>query len=173
MSFTASMEINGLRETLRELNKMQPELRKQLNDEFNTIVKPVVDAIKTAVPGQPPLSGMARKWKTESGRNIFPWKPESIQKSVTTKIDTRRQGSALGVMKIVMKSSAGTIYDMAGKHGGNTAKGQAMIRNLGGSPSRFMWPTYERNAHLVQKEMEQYAAKVMDIVNRRMGSIWP
>lgn len=158
----------GIKETLRELNKIEPELRAEIIKDFRQVVKPVIQEVRGSLPNQPPLSGFARTWK--AGK-IFPWDTGVVSKSVTSKIDTRKRGNALAVMKVIMKSAGGTVADMAGKRGGSTNRGQIMIANLErkfGRASRFMWPAYERKANEIEGGVEAIVEKVTDATNRRL-----
>jgi hypothetical protein len=163
-----SVTVVGIKETLRELNKIEPELRKEIIKDFRQVVKPVVNEVRQSLPNQPTLSGFGRSWK--AGK-IFPWDTGIVSKSVIPKIDTRKRGNALAVMKVIMRSAGGTVTDMAGKRGGSTTRGQIMIANLErrfGRASRFMWPAYERKANEIEGGVEQIVEKVTDATNRRM-----
>jgi len=165
-----SVTVVGIKETLRELNKIEPELRKEIIKDFRQVVKPVVDQIKRALPVEAPLSGFARSW-TQGNNQKTPWNGATVAKSVTSKIDTRKRGKSLAVMKIIMKSPAGAIADMAGKKGGNSPQGQIMIAALErryGRASRFMWPSYIDKANEIEGGVEQIVEKVIDATNRRL-----
>ena len=59
-----SIEVRGLKEALRDLQKLEPELRKEINKEIRSAVKPLVDNINDRIPGGPPLSGMNHNGRT-------------------------------------------------------------------------------------------------------------
>ena len=69
MAVDTAVTIAGVKETLRELQKMEPELAKQIKKDFKDVVKPIVDDARSKIV-QLPLSGFARKWKDSK---IFPW----------------------------------------------------------------------------------------------------
>lgn len=170
MTVKTSVTITGVKETLRELNKIEPELRKEIIKDFRQVVKPVINEIKRMLPTQAPLSGFNRSW-TQGSNQKTPWDGATVAKSVTSKVDTRKRGNALAVMKIIMKSPAGAIADMAGKKGGDTRQGQIMIAALErrfGRASRFMWPSYIDKAQEIESGIEQLVEKVTDATNRRL-----
>ncbi len=168
MTASTSVTVVGVKDALRELGKIEPDLKKQIQKDVKTILRPVVDEAKRAVPAMP-LSGMARSWKRGV---LFPYDQAQVQRSIGARFNTRKRGNSLAVIAVVMKSAAGTIYDMAGKRGGKTPQGRAMIANLEarfGKASRGMWPAYERNADAVNEAMERVVDVVTDAANRRIA----
>ena len=168
MTASTSVTVVGVKDALRELGKIEPDLKKQIQKDVKTILRPVVDEAKRAMPATP-LSGMARSWKRGV---LFPYDQPQVQRSIGARFNTRKRGNSLAVIAVVMKSAAGTIYDMAGKRGGKTPQGRAMIANLEarfGKASRGMWPAYERNADAVNEAMERVVDVVTDAANRRIA----
>jgi hypothetical protein len=167
MSASTTVTVVGVKDALRELGKIEPDLKKQIQKDVRTILKPVVDEAKRMMP-QLPLSGFARTWKRGV---LFPYEQAAVQRSIGARFNTRKRGNALAVIAVVMKSPAGTIFDMAGRKGGKTPQGAAMIRSLNarfGKASRGMWPAYEKNADQVNKAMEQVVDVVTEAANRRL-----
>ena len=168
MTASTSVTVVGVKDALRELGKIEPDLKKQIQKDVKTILRPVVDEAKRAMPVTP-LSGMARSWKRGV---LFPYEQAQVQRSIGARFNTRKRGNSLAVIAVVMKSAAGTIYDMSGKRGGKTPQGRAMIANLEarfGKASRGMWPAYERNADAVNDAMERVVDVVTDAANRRIA----
>jgi hypothetical protein len=65
-----------------------------------------------------------------------------------------------------MKSPAGTIFDMAGRGAPNRLA--SALSSLYGAPSRLMWPSYERNADQVNKNLEQVVEKINKATTNRL-----
>ena len=65
----SGMYITDYEELIRELNRIQPELVKQLRKDYRQIAKPVQAAVKSAIPEDPPTSGVHKKkpQRTTSG----------------------------------------------------------------------------------------------------------
>ncbi|MGA1505566.1 MAG: hypothetical protein ACO37V_03215, partial [Ilumatobacteraceae bacterium] len=57
-------QVVGLKETLRDLNKLDKELSKEIRKDIRKTVRPLVDAINASVPAGAPLSGMAHSGRT-------------------------------------------------------------------------------------------------------------
>ena len=161
-----SFQVTGIKESLKELNRLAPDLRRQITKDFKTITQPMVNAAKAATPADPPLTGMNRKWKKIKGGV---WNNSQVDRGIQVKIDTRRarkrnltagaQYETLGAFIFQSREVWGIIFDMAGRGGAQdrdfqnrTYNGQeyrytwnnTLIRNLNakwGEASRYMWPT--------------------------------
>ena len=162
MPVDSSITIVGVKETLRELQKLEPDTAKEIKKDFKQIVKPVVEAAKADVR-ELPLSGFARNW--QSGR-IMPWSKEAVVKSIIARFSNRKRGNSLAVFSVTMKSPAGTIFDMAGR--GSASRLASALDQLAGRPSRLMWPTYERHADEVNDNLRNLVDKITDATNRRL-----
>ena len=162
MAAETSVTIVGIKETLRELQKVEPETAKEIKRDFKRIVKPIVDAAKPQVK-EMPLSGFARNWK---GGRIFPWAQNAVAKSIVARFSNRRRGNSLAVFSVTMKSPAGTIFDMAGRRSANRLANA--LDTLHGKPSRLMWPTYEKHADEVNKNLQQLVNQITEATNRRL-----
>jgi hypothetical protein len=168
------LEVSGLKEALKEINKLDKKLRREITKDFEKAVSPMVDAMRADVPLTPPLSGFANKSRTQ-------WK-KNEQKNIKVKIDTRRarnrnmaqgaQYESLGVVKIRAMSAGLSIFDMAGKNGSKTTRGENMVETLQarfGNPSRIMWPNAEKHAQEVEVNLEAVVRKVEREYKRLMG----
>lgn len=164
MPVDSTVTIVGVKETLRQLQKMEPETAKAIKAKFKQIVKPIVDAAKPQIK-QLPLSGFARNWK--SGK-IMPWDQSAVAKSIIARFSNRKRGNSLAVFSVTMKSPAGTIFDMAGKR--SASRLATALDALAGKPSRLMWPTYERHADQVNDNLARLVEEIMDATNRRLVS---
>ena len=162
MPVDSTVTIVGVKETLRQLQKLEPDTAKAIKAEFKQIVKPIVDAAKPQVR-ELPLSGFARNWK---GGKIMPWDKSAVQKSIIARFSNRKRGNSLAVFSVTMKSPAGTIFDMAGKKSSNRLA--AALDQIAGRPSRLMWPTYERHADQVNENLARLVEKITDETNRRL-----
>ena len=182
---SVSFQVTGIKESLKELNKLAPDLRRQITKDFKTITQPMVDAAKAATPEDPPLTGMNRKWKKIKGGV---WNNSQVDRGIQVKIDTRRarkrnltagaQYETLGAFIFQSREVWGIIFDMAGRGGAEdrgfqnrTYGGQeyrytwnnTLIRNLNakwGQASRYMWPT----AIDYQPQMEEVVRTLTDRV---------
>jgi hypothetical protein len=163
---SAKIEVVGLKDALKTLNKIDKSLRREITKDYKRIVKPVIDDANALVPNGVPLSGMSRNWKTRSGFQLLPWVPGMKQK-IAAKINTRAvkeyQGNTtnVGTFSIQWKGATGTMFDMSMAG----ALGRALSERYG-DRSRVMWKAYEQRENDVMSEMEQLVKRVMSEANR-------
>ena len=166
-------QVVGLKETLRDLNKLDKELSKEIRKDIRKVVQPLADAITASVPAGAPLSGMAHSGRTG-------WQN---RKKVAVKLDTRKPRRYVGrpgrtitnVVRVTTKDAPTAIADMAGKAGGSQSRARpgrqrpnfsrALTARLG-PPSRFMWRTAEDKLDDVEKDMMPIIRRVEQIMNR-------
>lgn len=149
-----TMQVQGLESTLKALQKIQPEVKKQFFKDAKQIVKPAVNEAKNAYRSDY-LSGMTRAW-SPGGRPIFPWNQASASKGVAVSTSLSKKQDA--VLTIVQKDAAASIFDIAGKRSSNRL-GNAL--NAFNTPSRVMWRSYEQHAGAIEAEMKQSVDEVM------------
>ena len=170
MSANVGIEVLGLKEALKELNRIDPKLRRQITRDFKQIVKPVITKAEALLPSGAPLSGMARSWKGKSGADIMSWmdnrvkknlKPFTSGKQVRDSFSGYRQN--LGVFGVRWAGPQATIFDMA-------AEGQ-LSENLTakyGQPSRVIYRTYNAAYQDVNRQVTELVNKVMKQTNNAM-----
>ena len=182
MSFTASVEVVGLKSALKELNKTQPALRREIGKDIKKAAEPILAAIRQLSPESAPLSGMNHQKRTG-------WKGGQ-DKNIVLKVDTRnaRKRNAatgavfesVGTIKVIAKGGPLIMADMAGRAGGNKSKNafrarpnfhSALDGAIGRGASRFMWAGATENIDLFQKELEPIVARVMDAVGRNIVEV--
>jgi hypothetical protein len=159
--------VSGVKSAIKELRKIDPELRKQFNKDAKEVVRPVIEAAKANYPATF-LSGMSRAW-TQGGKPKFPYSQSKAKSGVRLKVDTR--GKAVSIINVVQNNPAAVIVDMAGKKGGDSRRGEVFIANLtekAGRPSRVMWPAFESNETQVQFAMVQLINSVMERVDKEI-----
>lgn len=175
MAVSANIQIYGIKEALKELNKIDRSLRREITKDYKQIVKSVIDDAKSVIPASAPLSGMNRKWKTKSGHEIIGdggWNQAVAQKFLVAKISTRKVKEFggtkvnVGTFRLVWSGIANQTFDIAGRSSSN-ALANALQAKFGRA-SRVMWPAYERNKSQVEQEMIQLCDRIMDEVNRNL-----
>lgn len=162
MTTTTTVGVFGVKEALKELREIDPELRKAINKRAKDVVKPATDAMKAQYPAQL-LSGMARNWQ-QRGRQLFPYDQAAARKGVMLKVNTSKKSTS--VIAIIQKNPAAAIIDMAGKSG--SSRFNDALTALFGQPSRVMWPTYEKNANNVTENMREVVNDLMAAVGKRV-----
>jgi len=149
-----TMQIQGLESTLKTLQKIQPEVKKQFFEDAKQIVRPAVDEAKNAYRSDY-LSGMSRAW-SQKGRFLFPWNQRSAAKGVAVLTSLSKKKDA--VLTIVQKDAGASILDMAGKKSSNPL-GDAL--DAFETPSRVMWRSYEHHAGQIEGQMSKSVDEVM------------
>jgi len=120
------------------LNRVEPALKSQLAKELRVGLNPVVSKIVGDYPKQAPLSGMASRWGTVSG------------KVVTNSMS--KPGKALALINVSGGSSFGRLLSITERAGsrskGISPSGKAMIENLqrrhplDGKGGRFVFKSF-------------------------------
>lgn len=165
-------QVVGLKETLRDLNKLDKELSKEIRKDIRQTVQPLADAINNSIPGGAPLSGMEHNGRTG-------W---NQRKKVAVKLDTRkprryvdRPGRLVtNVVRVTTKDAPTAIADMAGRAGGGQSRAPQARRRPNfasalssrlGPPSRFMWREADNMVPEIQRQMEPIIKRVEDAMN--------
>ena len=172
-------QVVGLKETLRDLNKLDKELSKEIRKDIRKTVQPLADAINAARPGGAPLSGMEHNGRTA-------W---NNKRPVVVKLDTRkpkryvdRPGRTVtNVVRVTTKDAPTAIVDMAGRAGGSQSRAPQARRRPNfapaltsrlGPPSRFMWREAEDKIGDIQREMEPIIKRVEQAMNRDLKNTY-
>lgn len=185
----SKVQVTGMRETLRALRQLDPELRKQTVKEIRTVARGIATEAKGLLPKQPPMSG----WQTQpstrgaykngqlqpmvrGGRGWMPWaNPQRL-----VKVDIGRQrGQARRnewtVARIVSLSPAAQVFEFAGR---GTPRNYSptrdqFIRNLDryGQPGRSLWTAVDRNAPAAQRAIIAALRNAEATINRQIGGV--
>lgn len=170
--FAVSAE--NLKTVLRELSKVDPNLRKELRSEFKNQLEGTKNELAGQIPSAAPLSGF------NGPRANPPFKWSKPRATVVTPLAKRsRRPGFYPVVSIRFKSSGRNagfeIMELAGsKSSGLTSQGRAMIQNLNarkpirGGLGRFVIPEWKGK----QGEAEAIAKRILEgfaeKVNRRL-----
>ena len=165
MAVNTDISVLGINEAIRSLNKIEPGLRKEFNNEARAIGAPAVNAVRDAYRFVP-LSGMNRKWAgpAVNGRKVFPWNLEKARKGVDVVFDTDRRST--GTINIVQRDTATAIFETAGRKTSNPL-GNA-LGALSPGRTRIIGPVVYSRIEQTTKVMGEFALRVVDRVNREM-----
>lgn len=166
-----TVQVQGVKETLRILKQVHPELRKALIKEMRTAAKPLVQEIQRQLPVEAPLSGM-----DNDGR--LAWNSARVKRSVKLKVGGKKvrsqRGQEFPLLRVTIADPDASMFDMAGRGGnGNTPQGQAMIRNLSrfGAPSRTAYPSADKRLPEVTKGVLDAIDKAAAQINREIKRV--
>jgi len=161
---SARIEVVGAKDTLKALNKIDKELRKQFNADAKEVAKPAIEEAQRNYV-QMPLSGMARKWNA-NGRQVFPYDRAKAVRGVKIKVDTSRKSS--NAIAIQQTDPGTAIFESAGR-----ATENRLGNSLGAvapGRTRVLGPSVLRKRGEVEKQMRELVLKasrrVQDEVNR-------
>ena len=153
-------EITGVKETIKALRRIDPELRKEFNTNYGRAVSPMTNAAKALYDDKRFPSGTKRTW-APGGRKIFPLTAAKAKTGVRPKINTSyRGGTALYVMQA---NPAAAVFDIAGR---STGLGAAFSAKFGRDPSRVMWPVAERHEKQVKRNVEELVKETTKTVQK-------
>lgn len=182
----------GVKETIREMRKFEPEMLKDLRKNIRQITLPAVSAIKSNSPKVAPLSGMAG-----NGRTAYTTPKVNIR--ITPSAKSFGFGSTTSNLVSITATGSGNqvgfdIADMAGRGpgGGQYARtrpfvdprtGATVRRKINGqgknlievlnqrskkSPSRYVYGGLEDKLPAIRAEVAKVIGKTMDDFSRRL-----
>lgn len=166
-----AVEYKGLDETLRLLKDTEPEIYKQLIQDIRQAVEPGAKRIEERTPKVSPFAGRRKDGMTHGGRTG--WSPVVALVQVTP-FGYKGSGGSRRVVSILATGSQGVgfdIVDMAGKKGGKTPSGRAMIRNLPGKPSRYAYPAVEAEMPQITENITNIIDVAAQKINRKLDRI--
>lgn len=171
MTVNANVQVQGVRETLKALKQIDPELRKQAVKEMRTAAQPLVTEVKSQMPDQP-LSG----WKEEGELG---WRSSKVKQSVKLKFGGKRVrsqgGSQYPLLRLVIGSPAGAAFDKAGKaNAPRSPQGRAFIDALEskyGPASRRAWPITLKNMDRINRGVMEAVDKAAAEVNKEIRRV--
>ena len=188
-----SIEVEGLKDTLRLLQKIDPTLRREFGKRIRQIAQPMADEIEKVKPtGQRLPRGFQHNGRTGSGAVKKIKINTNTRRARARNITAGAQYETIGTVRLMTADAASAIADMAGKPGnismtgrsrsypgrpnGHALNGQGagLIRGLNkylGPPSRFMWRSADPIPNSVEREFLALVAEMEDEVNKELMKI--
>jgi len=159
MSAEFTVKTDGLSNVIVRLNKLDPGLRREIQKQMKDAASPLVTTARTLVPAASPLNNWGN-----FPRGTGTYTRNAASRGIKVEYKGRSDSQTIPLLTFVQKSAHGAILDMAGRAGGKTASGRAMIdklnRSTGREASRTMYPSVFRNLPTVFRELEQAIAEV-------------
>jgi len=132
------VKATGVRETLRALKRVQPDLEAELRKNINTAVRELVKTARGFIPSESPMSG----W-TEDSWGQRGWSTSAARRGIKRENPSRRVSNRGFITAIAVSnmSAAGMIYELAGsKSRGRTPQGRQFIENIETAPDSLRAP---------------------------------
>ena len=188
-----AIEVEGLKDTLRLLNKIDPTLRKEFGKRIRQLAQPMVDEIEKIRPTGAKLPrGFQHGGRTGAGAVKKIKINTNTRRARARNITAGAQYETIGTVRVMTADAATAIADMAGKPGnismtgrsrsypgrpnGHALNGQGagMIRALNkysGAPSRCMWKNADPIPNAMEREFLDLVAEMEDEVNKELMKI--
>lgn len=163
MAERIKIEVDGVKQTLRALNQIDPEQRKQFNRDARLIAKPIMDNAKQRYT-RVPLSGFNRRW-TVGTREITPRTIGRYRSGVSFSVNTSKKRQS--VFTVLQRNAAASVFDMAGRKQPNQLS-RSLEAAGWGTASRVMWPAAEAKAGDAIRELMDLVDKASRIVQREL-----
>jgi hypothetical protein len=170
MTVETTIQVAGLQEALKTLNKIEPELRKQFLRDVNELAEPALKAARDAYKFLP-LSGTERAWDGTgverraagriSGRKVFPLDIDKARKGIKIKLDTRRK--ATSTILIQQTDPGWAIFETAGRKTVNPLGTQ--LGHLDAGKTRLFGRAVFANRDKIEAAVARIAIKVVNRVN--------
>jgi hypothetical protein len=184
------------RAVLRELNNLEPGLRKQLMREFKKIAEPMVSDIKSVIPKTSPISGMSSannpngrlQWERgRYGKKGTVIKPDNViarfnssrsnRRAVTSLFSVWARNPAVNMVGLAGKGSNSSRYATTREYpykGGvrrhrNNGQGQALIRQVASRGLyNFFYKASEKSMPDVERKIKLVWERYAKMVERRI-----
>jgi len=166
------IEVAGINDAIRALNKIEPGLRKQFAADATAIAEPAISEAKNRYSqvgwGSTRAHGVNNKWAgpAVNGRKIFPWDATKAIKGVKVKLDSDRR--SLATILLVQMDPATAILETAGRKNSNRLA-DALRQPIKPASTRILGPSLYSRKRQVEDEMSKAAIQVINFVNREIG----
>ena len=181
VDLTASMEVQGLKESLKIINKVDKKLRLEIGRDIKRIgEKTVVAAIMELIPPGAPMSGMEHRKRT----GWYNSKNKGVKVKTNTRgarrrnIDKGAKYETIAVITVGTTGAALAMMDMAGRRSSAGEGPRArpnfvplLNERLGRSPSRFMWAGGEKAIPDFQRELGPTIDRVIYRSNQELMKV--
>lgn len=136
--------VEGIVGFRKALNKLAPDIKKEMDKEVREALKPIIADARSKVPAMAPgglfnynYPGYERKSRTSRKRAFPDYDPKAVRKGLTYTLATRRMNTGfVSLFSLLNKSATGAIIETAGrKNAGGDPQSQS---NNPGAGSRFI-----------------------------------
>ncbi len=172
MAATFAVDAVNLKTVLAELRKVDPDLRKELQKEMRSELKPFATKLAGSIPATAPLSGMSRQAGAQP-----PWLWAKVSTRVVTPLGKRAKKPGFYPVVSIrnrsgQKSAGFEIAELA--RSGRSARGDVFVANLNarfpvqGGLGRFVIPAFRNSGDQVSRVAVRIIEKYADKVSRRL-----
>jgi len=162
------LEIYGLKEALKELNKIDKSLRREITKDYKRITASLVTDIESAIPLNYPLSGWERRWTLRGSYEVYPWPTEhKVKAYINTKPPKEFRSNTVNLTTFAIKwiGAAASFFDFSTTN----AMGKHLTAKYGDS-SRVVWRQYEAHKDELNTAMTELVDRVGAATSRNLGA---
>ena len=165
MTVETRFEVAGVADAIRQLNKIEPGLRKKFVAEVNDIAEPALSQARRAYRFVP-ISGLERNWSGPAvkGRKVAPLTIEKAQKGLKVKVDTGRK--ATSTIYIQQTDPGWAIFETAGRKTSNRLG--SSLGPLESGRTRLFGRVIYSVSDEIQKKIAKHALDVVNAINANM-----
>lgn len=164
----ARIEVFGLGQALKDLNKIDKVLRRDITKDYKRVTAGLVSDIQSAIPLNYPLSGWQREWNLRGQYEVFPWPTNhSVKAYINTKAPKEVFGGKVNLSTFAVKwlGAAASFFDFSESN----RMGAALTAKYG-APSRVVWKQYEANKSELEVEMARIVDRVGEALSRDLSA---
>jgi len=164
----ARIEVFGLGQALKDLNKIDKVLRRDITKDYKQVTAGLVSDIQSAIPLNYPLSGWQRQWNLRGQYQVFPWPTDhSVKAYINTKAPKEVFGGKVNLSTFAVKwlGAASAFFDFSKSN----QMGAALTAKYG-DPSRVVWKQYEANKSDLETEMARIVDRVGEALSRDLSA---
>jgi len=164
----ARIEVFGLGQALKDLNKIDKVLRRDITKDYKRVTAGLVSDIQSAIPLNYPLSGWQRQWNLRGQYQVFPWPTDhSVKAYINTKAPKEVFGGKVNLSTFAVKwlGAAAAFFDFSKSN----QMGAALTAKYG-DPSRVVWKQYEANKSDLEVEMARIVDRVGEALSRDLSA---
>jgi len=162
MTTNTTIEVVGLKEAIRSLNKVEPGLRKEFVAQATAIAQPAIQEVQRGYT-KVPLSGMARQWQ-QNGKKIFPFSVARAISGVKLKVDASREATSL--IYITQTNVAAAVFEAAGRANPNSLGDS--LGDIRPGTTRVLGPAVFRKRKEIEREMLRASMDAIKLVQKEL-----
>lgn len=182
MGVSADINVYGVREALKELGRMDKDLRWKAINKIKGASGGMLKVARETYPNNADLQDVMPGWSTK-GR--LGYNKPKVDAGVTVQVGGRSFGNAYSIVTIIQKNAGGALFDIAGLQNGSkgvdgvdrlgrkrdNSQSDAFLRNLNlsfGKAQRGMWSKIRVIREIADKELMSALEEVAAQVNRKL-----
>ena len=164
MTTNTTIEVTGLKEAIRSLNKVEPGLRKQFVADATRIAQPAIQEVQRGYERKYP-SGMSRNW-TQGNSKKFPFSISKAISGVKVKVDAGRE--ATSVILIQQMNAGAAIWESAGRKTDNSL-GNSIGKIPKPNHTRNLGPAVYRKRKEIEHELFKASMEAIKLIQKELG----